>query len=224
MINGKKVLALMPLKDHSERVKEKNFRDFCGKPLYHHVLHTLEHTSAVDEVLINTDSARVMEEAPKLFAKVKTIERPSELCGDFVAMNDIIKHDLERFPADLYLQTHATNPLVRPETFTAALKLFVETTEHDSVFSVTPRQCRFYTGDSEPVNHDPAVLLRTQDLTPLYEENSVLYVFTRESFAKHNHRIGAKPLMYKMQTVEAVDIDDEFAFRLAELLRMYAGA
>jgi CMP-N-acetylneuraminic acid synthetase len=58
----------------------------------------------------------------------------------------------------------------------------------------------------------------------VYEENSCLYVFTKESFARKHRRIGVKPLMFPTPQIESVDIDDEFTFRLAELLGLYAAA
>lgn len=222
MIHSRKVVALLPIKDHSERVKGKNFREFCGKPLYHHILCTLDKTYAIDEVVINTDSPRVILEAPKLSPKVKVIERPEALRGDLVSMNRVIEYDLSQTQGDVYLQTHATNPLLRSETIAVALKTFVEQESYDSLLTVNTFQSRFYFADGRPVNHDPENLIRTQDLPPLYEENSCLYVFTKESFAVKGRRIGQKPLMHPTPTMESVDIDDEFAFRLAELLALYA--
>ena len=73
------------------------------------------------------------------------------------------------------------------------------------------------------MNHDPEVLLPTQALAPVFEENSCLYVFTKESFGKKQRRIGLKPLMFPTPLIESTDIDDEFTFRLAELLGLYAG-
>jgi CMP-N-acetylneuraminic acid synthetase len=222
MIHSRKVVALLPIKDHSERVKGKNFREFCGKPLYHHILSALERTYAVDEIVINTDSPRVVLEAPKLSSKVRVIERPAELCGDFVSMNRIIEHDLAQSAGDVYLQTHATNPLLRSETIAMALKAFAEQEEHDSLLTVNEFHSRFYFADGRPVNHDPENLIRTQDLPPLYEENSCLYLFTKESYGALKRRIGQNPMMYPTPAMESVDIDDEFAFRLAELLALYA--
>ena len=222
MIHSRKVTALLPIKDHSERVKGKNFREFCGKPLYHHILATLDKTYAVDEILVDTDSPRVILEAPKLSAKVRVIERPAELRGDLVSMNRIIEHDLTQSTGEVYLQTHATNPLLRSETIALALRAFVEQESCDSLLTVNEYHSRFYVADGRPVNHDPENLIRTQDLPPLFEENSCLYVFTKESFAVKGRRIGAKPIMYPTPAMESVDIDDEFAFRLAELLALYA--
>lgn len=223
MIHDKKVTALVPIKDHSERVTGKNFRDFCGKPLYHHIITTLENTYAVDEILIDTDSYRVMQEAPQLSHKVRVIKRPEELCGDFVSTNLIFGYDLAQSDADIYIQTHATNPLLKSESIAKAIQTYIKGEDkHDSLFSVTEHKSRFYKEDGSPINHDPENLIRTQDLPPLYEENSCIYVFTKESFAKKKRRIGEKPLMYPLPHLEAIDIDNEFSFRLAELLAMYS--
>ena len=224
MIYDKTVLALVPIKEHSERIKEKNFRDFCGVPLYHHIIHALDRTYAVDQILIDTDSQRVMAEAPKLSPKVCIIERPPELRGDHVSMNRIIEHDLTKSEADIYIQTHATNPLLKPERIAKALKVFLQPEEeYDSLFSVNVSQSRFYNADGTPVNHDRENLIRTQDLPPIYEENSCLYIFTRESIAKTKRRIGERPLMFETPRIESIDIDDEISFKIAEIIAAYRG-
>jgi CMP-N-acetylneuraminic acid synthetase len=224
MIHNMKVTALVPIKEHSERVKNKNFRLFNNKLLYHHILETLEHTYAVDEIVINTDSHVVMNEAVKLFSKVKIHERPESLRGDFVSVNKLIEYDISQFTSDIYIQTHATNPLLKAETIAKALKKFVESEEeYDSLFSVNRYQSRFYSDKGEAINHNPEELLRTQDLPSVYEENSNFYIFTAESFQKHNRRIGIQPMMYEMSRIESIDIDDEFSFKLAEILSLYAG-
>lgn len=223
MIHNRKVAALVPIKDHSERVKGKNFRDFCGRPLFHHIIHTLDRVYAVDAVVIDTDSPRVIAEAPGLSRKVQVIERPAELCGDYVSTNRIFEYDLSQTEADIYIQTHTTNPLLKAETIAKAIAKFISIEdEYDSLFGVNKYQSRFYMHDATPVNHDPENLIRTQDLQPMYEENSCLYVFTKESFKKKSRRIGVKPFMFVTSPIESTDIDDEFSFRIAELLALYA--
>lgn len=224
MIHSKRVCALVPIKDHSERVKGKNFRDFGGRPLYHHILATLDRVYAVDEILVNTDSERVMQEAPGLSPKIRVVVRPEEIRGDFVSMNMVIAHDLTQSTADIFLQTHATNPLLKAETIADCLRSFVADEQHDSLFSVNAHYSRFYLKDGTPVNHDPEKLLRTQDLDPLYEENSSLYVFTQESFAATGRRIGKTPLMAPIPKIQSVDIDDEYSFRLAEIMALYSSS
>ncbi len=222
MIHSRKVTTLVPMKAHSERVKNKNIRPFCGKPLYHHIIHTLDKTYAVDEIVINTDSDQIAAEAPGLSRKVRVHERPESIRGDFVSMNKVLAYDLEKLDVDIVMQTHSTNPLLRSETVAKALKAFVEDEEHDSLFSVNAYQSRFYDHTGKAINHNPEELLRTQDLNPVYEENSCIYVFTRESFDKKQRRIGDTPLLFPTPWIESIDIDNEYTFRLAELLAGYA--
>ena len=202
MIQNRKVAALVPIKEHSERVSNKNFRQFAGKPLYHHILETLEKTYAIDSVIINTDSYVVMNEAPKLFSKVIIHERPKELIGDFVSVNKLIEFDINNSDSDIYVQTHATNPLLKAETIAKALKQFVENDAegtYDSLFSVNSYQSRFYSTKGQAINHNPNELLRTQDLTPVYEENSNIYVFTKDSFKKKEQESVKDHLCFRFQ-------------------------
>jgi N-acylneuraminate cytidylyltransferase len=222
MIFNQRVVAIVPIKAHSERVPEKNVRSFAGRPLFHHILTTLGETYAIDEILVDTDSDRIAAEAAE-FEKVTIAMRPTELQGDMVSVNRIIAHDLTQTDAQVYLQTHATNPLLREPTVSQAIAAFAKSEQHDSLFTVNRLQTRLYFEDGRPINHDPSELLRTQDLPPVYEENSCLYVFTPESFrAAGQKRIGNRPMMYEIDRIEAIDIDDEFTFGLAEMLARYA--
>ena len=195
-------------------------RFFSGKPLYHCVAKILEKSEMVDSIIINTDSAIIAKDAAKNFSKVKIIERPKEICGDMVSMNSIIAHDIKYSDNEHILQTHSTNPLLTLETLNSAIKSYFEfQSEYDSLFSVTRLQTRMYWDTGKPVNHNPAKLLRTQDLAPLYEENSNIYIFSKASFIQAgNNRIGLKPKMFSIEKLEALDIDDEEDFIIAELL------
>ena len=214
-----RVVALMPMKGESERVHNKNMRDFNGQPLCSVMLDKLVASDLIDEVLVNTDSDLIKDFVESRYEKVKIIERPLELLGHDVSMNKIIEHDINQFSADLYLQTHSTNPLLRVETITAAIEKFIENkSKKDSLFSVTRFQTRFYTENGKALNHDPEVLIKTQDLPVLYEENSCIYIFTKEAFEKNKRRIGDKPILFEINQLEAVDIDVEEEFVLAEKL------
>lgn len=212
------IIALLPMKGHSERVSNKNIRSFAGKPLFHKVASILEQSDKVREILINTDSNIIAEDAMKHFSKVKILDRPKEIRGDFVPMNDIIAHDLSILDDEHFVQTHSTNPLLRLETLNKAIaEYFALPAEYDSLFSVTRLQTRLYWEDGKPVNHNPQELLRTQDLPPLFEENSNFFLFSKKSFHEAgNKRIGLKPKMFEMESLEAMDIDTEENFVLAE--------
>ena len=214
----KAVNFLLPMKGHSERVPNKNLKTFIEKPLYHYILTEILESKFLNKVYINTDSELIMEDVNRNFPHVQIIIRPKELIGDHVSMNKIIEFDLSQIEGEIFLQTHSTNPLLTVGSIDRALSYFLnENKEYDSIFSATKWQTRFYWADCKPVNHNPQELLRTQDLPPLYEENSNFYIFTKQSFlTAGKKRIGIKPYMFEMPQMEAVDIDTEFDFKLAE--------
>ena len=215
-----KVTALMPMKGHSERVPGKNVRDFAGKPLCLHVIDMLMQGPSVEKIIVNTDSEQIAA-LVRTRGKVTVVERPKELCGDFVSMNEIISHDLNFISTPHVLQTHATNPLLTSATVEKAIEEYLGALEsHDSLFSVTAWHARFYRDDGKAVNHNPAELLRTQDLPPLYEENSCFYLFSPQSFRASGARIGKKPLLYPISRLEAIDIDEEDDFLMAQALAL----
>jgi len=134
-------------------------------------------------------------------------------------MNDILLHDTAQVTADFYLQTHSTNPLLRAETISQGVKtFFAKPAKYDSLFSVTRLQTRLYYQDGRAINHDPAVLIQTQDLPPVYEENSCMYLFNRDNLARKHHRIGDRPLLFEISADEAWDIDEELDFAIADFL------
>jgi CMP-N-acetylneuraminic acid synthetase len=134
-------------------------------------------------------------------------------------MNTVLLHDIDVITADVFVQTHSTNPFLRADTITRALEAFTDaTTGYDSLFTVTPLHTRLWTADAEPLNHDPNILLRTQELPPVYEENSCLYVFYPDILRRRGNRIGARPLMFPLDPLEAWDIDDEADWTIATAL------
>ncbi len=217
-----KVAALVPMRHHSQRVPQKNFRDLAGKPLYMHILSSLIKCDQIDEIVVDTDSPVIQEGIAEKFPTVTVIKRPSHLCADTIPMNEILFYDTEQVKADLYLQTHSTNPLLQTKTIENAIKDFCDVyPAYDSLFSVTRMQTRLWDALARPINHNPAILLQTQDLPPVFEENSCIYLFTREGLLKHRTRIGDRPMMFEMSALEAQDIDEEQDFLIADLLMKY---
>ena len=214
-----RIAALVPMRHHSERVPGKNYRMFAGHPLYHYIINALLNCPLVSEIAIDTDSPIILEDAVRNFPQVKLIKRPQHLRADTIPMNDVLLYDVAQINADYYIQTHSTNPLLRPRTITRAIEKFLEELpKYDSLFSVTRLQTRLWDAEARPLNHDPKILLRTQDLPPIFEENSNVYIFSREVLETYRNRIGRHPLMFEINRIEAWDIDEELDFRFAESL------
>ena len=217
------IVALVPMRHDSERVRGKNYRPMAGKPLYRHIVGTLLAVPEIDRVVIDTDSATIKRDAAEAFPDVLVLDRPENLQDGNIPMNEVLLNDVRQVPAELYLQTHSTNPLLRPETISRAIQAFRASPDHDSLFGVTRIQARLWSDAGVPLNHDPAVLIRTQDLAPVYLENSCLYLFTRELLEGRGTRIGATPLLFEIDRDEASDIDEEQDFRMVEAMLAGAG-
>lgn len=207
------IVALLPMKAHSERVSGKNFRELSGKPLFKWILDSLLQTEKIDRVVINTDARELLAEKGLTDSERVTIrDRKPELCGDFVSMNLILEDDLRATNADHFIMTHTTNPLLSSDTINRAIEKYlngVKRAEYDSLFGVTKYQTRFYRENGDAINHDPNNLIRTQDLEPWYEENSCIYIYSKASFMKTNARIGERPLLFEIPKLQAIDIDEK---------------
>lgn len=219
MTKTPRIIALVPMRDRSERVPGKNYRKLAGKPLFHHILIALQGCPEIADIVVDTDSETIKKGIAQSFPNALVLDRPEELRRGEIPMNTILMHDTELVPADFYLQTHSTNPLLRSQTISVALAaFFVAYPEKDSLFGVTELHTRLYDSNGYALNHNPRELLRTQDLPPVYEENSCLYIFTRENLQKYDHRIGASPLMFPIPRDESLDIDEELDFQVADFL------
>jgi len=220
------------MKAHSARVTSKNFRVIAGKPLFRWILDTLLDAPEIDRVVINTDARDILS-ANGLNdgdggGRVMIRDRKPEICGDFVSMNLVLADDINNVPSDHYLMTHTTNPLLQAPTIRAMVRRYMDAVSGglaDSLFTVNRMHTRFYTAEGAPINHDPDNLIRTQDLPPYMEENSVCYLFSPESFASTGARIGKRPLLFATPRLQSVDIDEPADWFMAEslLMRVVAG-
>jgi CMP-N-acetylneuraminic acid synthetase len=213
------ITALVPMRHHSQRVPGKNYRPLAGKPLFHHIISTLLSCPDIHQVVVDTDSQPIVDGLKEFFPQVRILERPEHLRFDEVAMNEVLLYDTSQINADFYLQTHSTNPLLRSETINLAIQsLLTNYPVHDSLFSVTRIQSRLWDQLGRAINHNPAILMQTQDLPPVYAENSCLYIFTRETLVKRRNRIGERPIMHEIDVAEAWDIDEELDFSICDFL------
>ena len=217
---------IIPIKHSSSRVPGKNYRDFNGEPLMKIVLSTIVQSKSLDTIVIDTNSDTVKEILKEYHdERIIVYDRPEHLWDGNTPTNVLLENVIQDLDLDheIILQTHVTNPLLTLETVGQCIAQFVEKEKdgYDSLFTVKQLQTRLYTMENEKVNalnHNPNELLPTQDLEPLYEENSCLYIFKREVLFEKHHRIGYKPFMFVMDDIESSDIDTETDFILAETL------
>lgn len=220
MTSKHRLVALMPMRHSSERVPGKNYRPFGdGRPLFHHMVDVMSACPAIEKIVIDTDSPTIKEQCAQKYPDVIVIDRPEHLLGGMTPMNDVLLHDVATVPSEFYLQTHSTNPLLTVETLQKAVETFFANYPiYDSLFSVTRMQTRYWDSLARALNHNPNILIRTQDLPPWFEENSCIYMFESKTLTGRHNRIGDRPYLFEIERLEAQDIDEEIDFLVAEMI------
>lgn len=208
-----KVVAIMPIKLKNERCPGKNTRLLGGKPLMQHELDSLKKTGLCDSINVYCSDEAVMPFIPE---GVNFIKRPKELDLPTSNFTQIFTCFMNEQDADIYVYAHATAPFITVETMKQCINA-VKSGEFDSAFCAVKLQDYLWQ-DGQPLNFDASNLPRTQDLKPIYQETSGVYVFTKEVFEKYKRRIGIKPFIKEVTFKEAVDIDNPEDFDLAEVM------
>lgn len=206
-------IAIMPIKLHNERCPGKNTRILGTKPLLQHELDNLKATGLCNSINVFCSSEDVV---PFIPGGVNFVKRPDFLDLPTSNFTQIFSSFMERYPADIYVYAHATAPFISIDTMRQCI-VAVQSGEYDSAFCAVKLQDYLWQ-DGEPLNFDATNLPRTQDLKPIFQETSGVYVFTREVFERYHRRIGKKPFIKEVSFKEAVDIDNPEDFDLAEAL------
>ncbi|MBE6070250.1 MAG: acylneuraminate cytidylyltransferase family protein [Clostridium lundense] len=211
-----KTACFVPIKANSERVPGKNLRLLNGVPLYRYILEHIKASDVFDDVYVDTNSKEVAEWAEAF--SINVIQRKPELALNTANGNDLLTHHFELFPDyDYYFQLFATAPYLQPESIRKCYEKLTSSTEYDSCFTATENYS-FYWISGNPINYRPEILPRSQDMVPVIEETTGLYGICRNSLAKYRCRIGCKPYVHVVSKFEAVDINTETDWKIAEYI------
>ena len=219
----KKIDVIIPIKEKSQRIKNKNFKSFNGEPLLCIILKKINKLSIIDNIYLNTDCKdKIIKNLNFVSKKIKFIERDKKLLGHDISVNLIIESSLKYIKDNsIILMTHVTNPNLSKKTIKKSIDTYFNISKgnkYDSLFSVNSYQNRFYDHHLNPLNHSRKKLIQTQDLKPMFEENSLIYIFSKKSFYKNKSRIGSKPYLFVTNKNESTDIDDKEDWDIAKKL------
>jgi len=216
-MSKKRIVAIVPMRKGSQRVLNKNLRLLDGRHLFEYLLDVLQDVTEVSRIIIDTDIEKVhafYRNSPKIITRGRN-PRFKDNCDVNLVISDILRE----VSADVFIQLHVTSPLLRPETISEAIRTFFNYgQEIDCLFGVTRLKKRFWTGKVHPINHKVGDVPTTQDVTPVFEENSALYIFWSESFRKSGHRLGRRQAFFEVPPEEAWDIDEEYELGIVEYL------
>lgn len=212
------ITALLPMRSGSKRVRGKNKRQLAGQPLFQHILQTLQSVEAVSKVVVSTDDDEILDQTGKM-PKVVCLRRDAALAEDATSMNDVIADCLNRVEGEDFIQVHATSPLIEAKSIQDAIHDYfrVASPIGKSLMAVQEIEGRLWSSTMKPINHDPDVLLPTQNMEKVLLDCSAFYIFSRHEFSKKRSRIYGPPIVKVLSEREGLDIDYEWQFDVAEM-------
>ena len=197
------------IKQNSERVPGKNFQDLGSLPLWMHLCNNL----APYTVYIDTDSPEVIL-ASKAMKNVIAYERDPEhikletdpefgVSPALLMIYRFLDEHVERHD-EIIVTPHVTSPFLRKDTVEDAVSKI--TLGHDVVQACTVHhEFAYYKG--QPVNFDPAVVQKTQDLEPIVMGNGAFFIFRKKTFIQNRGRSGKNTYFYPLSMPESIEID-----------------
>ena len=208
-----RIVAVMPIKLQNERLPGKNIALLGERPLLQYELSSLKRIEIIDDIFVfcsNEEIKKYLLEGVKFLRRPKTLDLPTS------NFTQIFSCFMQTVDADIYVYAHATAPFVKTKTMCQCIEAVVSG-KYDSAFCASRLQDYLWK-DGEPLNFDATDLPRSQDLPVLYRETSGIYVFTREVFQEMHRRVGKTPFIKEISFKEAVDINTQEDFALAQAM------
>ena len=213
MINGKKVIAIIPARGGSKGIPNKNLRKVGGISLVGRAVKSAKDCPYVDKIVVSTDSRQIAAEAIKNGGEVPFL-RPKGLSTDRAKTFSCISHVLHCLGEsyDIVVVLQPTSPLREGIHLSSALELFI-LTEEKGVASVSPCEVnpfllRIIDGEH---NSKPIVpgntSVRRQDIGSLYCVNGAIYI-NRASDYENYFSLNSNPKAFLMSAEDGIDIDD----------------
>jgi len=209
-----RVVAFVPVKGKSERIKNKNIRLLDGKELFLHTLEKLVSCSFIDEVFLDTESDEIIAIANEVGCSV--LKRKAELASNSTDGNQLFMNEVKSTDADIYIQVLCTSPFIELDTISKGLVCLEENPSYDSVVLVKDE--KQYTWTDGTSDYDINAIPNSIDLPSTIIETMGLYIIRKDAALKNQRRIGESPFMLTASPVEAVDVNWPEDFKLAELI------
>lgn len=209
-MKSKKIIALVPIKSKSKRVKNKNFQLINKKPLYHYLLSKIKYCN-FDDVYVDTDSSEIKNYSLKM--GYKYIKRLPKLSKDSANGNDLLNYHAKLIDADIYFQLFITAPLLSINTINKCIKVLKNSKKNDSILT-TKKIYSWFWFKKKPINYSPSILPRSQDAQPIIQETTGLYGIKKDALKKLKCRIGKTPFFFDTPINETIDLDNKEDFEI----------
>lgn len=215
----KNVVAIVPIKLKNTRLPGKNTKILDGKPLLSYILKNLNESQRISRIVVCCSDMGLKHYLPEY---VDFLHRPIELDQDDANFTELFSFIQEQIMADIFVYAHATAPFISTASIDKCIMAVAEE-GFDSAFSAKKFQDYLWSSAFTPVNFDPSLVPRSQDLPVLFRETSGIYAFTNDLFVENKRRIGTNPKAIEVDWIEAIDINEQEDFDLATLIITKAG-
>lgn len=210
-----KVVAFLPAKGSSERVQSKNTKPLNGKPLFLYTLEKLLKCDFIDEVYLDTESQEVIK-LSKATLGHKILRRDANLATNSTDGNKLFMNEVNQVEADIYIQVLCTSPFIEPKTILEMIKKVAKGDKYDS--SILVKTEKLYKWDNGFPEYPLDDIPNSKDLPDTIVETMGLYVINSEAAKQLKRRIGNNPYLFNANPLEAIDVNTEDEFKLADLI------
>ena len=208
--------AIIPVRGGSKRVKNKNIRPIAGTTLLEHKIKQLLQVPRLEAVCVNSDDDEMLAIAAR--AGAVPYKRDPYYASDTIPMSEVYANMVEPLDCDNVLYATVTTPFIEAERYISAINLYSERgSEFDSIHS-TQRIYDFLIRDGIPLNYDPKNFPRSQDLPDIQKLVFGFSILPRALMMEKKSSVGYNPKFLEVSAMEAIDIDTELDFKIAECI------
>ena len=217
MKNVKKdIVALIPVKGNSERVKKKNLRKFGNSNLLKLKISQIKKSKCFSKIIVSSEDEKVLKIAQKNNLDIHY--RDPYYSTSKVPMSEVYSYIASEIEGENIAWINVTNPLSGHEIYNEAAKIYSKMPKKfDCLLSAVENKQNFFY-KNQRVNFERSPWPRSQDLDPLVSLSFVINILKRKNMVKWGSCVGKKPKFFFVNPILSIDIDDNNSFKLSEII------
>ena len=212
----KKIVAVIPVREGSQRVKNKNFKSFCGKNLLIHKIDILKKVKNLDQIIVNTDTDKAISIAKK--KNVSYYKRDKYFASSKCTNSEFWSNVASTTESKYILFTHCTNPIISVRTYEKSIKSFFSNKQSFNSLNSVSDVKEFLFLNKKPLNFKLNKAPNSQDLPNIFKLNFAISILETDYMRRKKTLIGSKPFFYKLDQIEGHDINTKYEFEFAKYL------
>lgn len=215
-----KIIAIIPARGGSTRIKNKNIKIFDKEPLIAWTIKAALQSKLIDDVYVTSENENILKISKKYLAKI--IKRPKKLSNNIIMPDEAIRHAYLKINKDYdYIVTlQPTSPLRTTKDIDGAIKKIIKT-KADSLISVFKTHAFIWKKSDNyyiPINYDFNKRPRSQE-SESFQESGAIYITKPKILIKKKNRLGGKITAYCLNFWRSIDIDHIEDFYIGEILK-----